>query len=252
MTNTHPEESIDGCRDPGTVTRDDLLARAAGQTDPRIAAHLSVCPACRAEAAAYARLDHALAATLFRADCPSAMTLGEVALELLSPEEATPVRAHAALCPHCAAELAEFVEVARTDPLIDGRPGPVRRILAKLLPAGAPRAAALALRGAADAGTRTYSADDITIVLSVGLESMGPPRRWSLVGLVLDQSGTGLPLEGMGRLSRGMEAIAEAGLDEIDGMTFTGLSKGVYTLELTLGDRIIVVNDVTVGDGLGP
>jgi anti-sigma factor RsiW len=249
MTSKPSDDDTMACAEPGAVTPEDLLLHATDGAGEQVAAHLAICPACRAQVQTYASLDKTMASHLFRADCPPAMTLGELALDLLPPEEAVPARAHLALCPHCTAELSLLSAIGRTDPLLDERPSALRRILARLVPASALRQGALALRGVEDTGTSTYSADDVSVVLSVGLESTGPPRRWSLVGLVVDQSGTDVPIVGTGRLSRGAEAIAEAPVDENDGITFSGLPKGVYALEIVLGDRVVVVSDVRVGDG---
>jgi anti-sigma factor RsiW len=93
------------------VTPEQLLAYATGQADNNTARHVEVCAACSAQVTAYARTDHVLRKNLFRVDCPAVQTLGDLALELLSPQEVLSVRGHLALCPHCRRELATL-EVA--------------------------------------------------------------------------------------------------------------------------------------------
>ena len=93
------------CVNPRLVTRERLLAYATGQVDNNTARHVEVCAACAAQVTAYATMDHVLRQRLFRADCPSAQTLGDLALGLLSPREALSVRGHLVLCPHCRSEL---------------------------------------------------------------------------------------------------------------------------------------------------
>lgn len=55
-------------------------------------------------------LEADLTAALYRQDCPETMLLGDYQMGLLAANEADPVAAHVARCPHCQAELARLAE----------------------------------------------------------------------------------------------------------------------------------------------
>src|SRR5437868_7343036 len=105
------------CTKPGAVTPESLMTYATGETDTLPATHIALCPACAAQALGYGRVDRVLRSRLYRVDCPSTQVLGELALELLPPDDIITVRAHLALCPHCAGELATLSKALREDPI---------------------------------------------------------------------------------------------------------------------------------------
>jgi anti-sigma factor RsiW len=237
------------CIDPGVVTPEDLVAYADGEADARTAVHVAACSACAAQAGAYARDQHLLSARLFRVDCPPALTLGELTLDLLDPDATLATRAHLALCPHCRADLAALQTDLRDDPLTALAPAPGRlaRIVARLLPAPAVGSAYAGVRGAGENGSRTYEADGVTLSLTVDAEGTGAARRWMLLGLVIDEGGGEVPAGAAVRLLAAGQPAAETTLDEVSNFTFTELADGVYDLELTLGERVIAVEGITVG-----
>jgi anti-sigma factor RsiW len=104
------------CVAPGQVLPEDLLAYVNGDAGAVVVDHVARCAACTRRAAAYANLERTLRARMFRAECPAAQVLGDLAVGLLSPEETTSVRAHLARCPHCAGELAQLEAALRDDP----------------------------------------------------------------------------------------------------------------------------------------
>src|SRR5262245_7816345 len=67
------------CLSPGAVSPDEITAYTRGEADAAVGAHIERCPACRAEAAAQARIDRLLSAALFRYSCPPTLAIGEYA-----------------------------------------------------------------------------------------------------------------------------------------------------------------------------
>ena len=236
------------CIDPGLITPDDMLAFASGAADARTSTHIAACAACAAQSARYAGMDRTLRARFFRADCLPALTLGELALSLLDPETALAARGHLALCPYCAAELATIEAEVRDDPLADvaPRPGRLARLVARLLPAPATGMAYSGVRGAAESTTLSYGAAGLTLSLSIEAES-GTARRWTLLLLVLREDGAEPPSGAVASLLQGERVAAEATLDEWGNLALAGLESSVYSLELALPDRVIVVEGIEIG-----
>ncbi len=250
------------CTEPGSVAPEDLLAHAEGAADTDTAAHIASCPACAALVSSYRAADCRLRARLYRVDCPAPLTLGELALDLLAPVETLAARQHLALCPHCTADYRALAASLAGDPLRDlaPRPGSLRRVIARLFPAiPAAPAPGVGLGGAyaggrggdgGDAATWTYEAEDVTLSLSAEPEQGHAAGRWSLLCLVLDESGeapnVGSPL----RLLRNGPVMVEAALDEWGNAAFGGLEAGLYDLEAELGERAIAVPAIPIGVAL--
>lgn len=231
---------------PGSVTPEDLLAYATGDADARTSAHVAACRVCAEQAASFRAADQFLRSRLFRVDCPPSQALGELVLELLEPGEALTVRAHLALCPHCAGELATLGAALQGDPLADlaQRPGPLARIVARLRPASGPAVAMAGVRGGTASETRTYDVGGLVVALTA---EAGRGQRWSLLGLVVDETDAELPENVPVRLLRDGAAIAETPLNEWGNVTFSDLEAGAYVLELVLNDRVIAVEGITIG-----
>lgn len=237
------------CIDPGAVTPEDLVAYAGGDGDARTAGHVTACAACADQAAGYATSARILSSRLFRVDCPPALTLGELALGMLEPEDGLTMRTHLALCPHCRADLATLEGTLREDPLAALAPAPGRlaRIVARLLPAPGRDAAYAGVRGSGASGSRTYDAGGLTVSLTVEAEGGGAVARWALLGLVVDEEGGTAPSGAPIRLLRDGRAVDEAPLDEAGNVVFGALEAGAYDLEIVLDERVVAVEGIAVG-----
>lgn len=235
--------------DHASVTPEALLAYAAGEANPGIAAHIAECAECAPAAAAYTWLDRTLQARLYRAACSSAHTLGELALELLSPEEALTTHVHLAECPHCAAELAALRSVLHEDPLAPLVPllKPLARLVARLLPAPGLQSGFAGLRGDAGGTSLTFEAGPLTLSFSAEPAGDGASGRWILLGLIVDEAGEATPVGTSARLMEHGAVVAEATLDELGTLAVADLAPGTYDLEIALVDRIVVVPDIPVG-----
>jgi hypothetical protein len=233
------------------VSPEELLAYASGDTaDARISAHLAICAACAEQAASYRKLDNMLRARLFRAACPSSLDLGEFVLGLNEPAEAASIRAHLDICPHCQAELGTLRDSLGGDPLADllAPPGPLTRLIARLRPAVTPTPAASALRGNGSTGTLLYEAGDRTVALTIQATGPEPGAGWSVHALILDETDAALPPEVVARLYRDQSLQEETPLDEWSNITFSGLQPGTYSLEFVLGDLVIAIDDLSIGE----
>ena len=238
---------------PGAVSPEDLIAYLDGEAPPDIVAHVRDCPECGAAAADYARDLRRLQRRLFRFACPTSHQLGEYELGVVSPEERTAIAAHVVECPRCTAELRTLREFLAGDlvaGLANPLPGPVERLRRVVASVMAPRPGAgyAGLRGtaAADAGTRTYQAGDVSISLSTA--PAATRGRLSLSGLLWREDADG-EVAGATVALLGAEddtPAAQPGqtteLDELGNFTFDEVAPGIYRLEVTLGDQIVVID----------
>jgi hypothetical protein len=174
-------------------------------------------------------METSLSRLLYRFDCPDPHTLGEYALEVLDTEERVSVASHAAGCEECSAELATLrTFLATNPPLPETTLDRVRRIVATLL-TPSPGLALGALRGPADAATRQFVAEDVTVSVGRG------PERGTLIGLI-----TG----GVGRTAR-LESHTTQ-IDDLGNFEFEGVLPGTYTLELDIDDRLVVIENLQI------
>ncbi len=242
---------------PGAVSPEDLIAYLDGEASPDVAAHVRDCPECCAASADYARDLRRLQGRLFRFECPPSHQLGEYELGVVSPEQRTAIAAHVVECPLCTAELRTLRDFLAGDlvaGLADPAPGPVerlRRVVATVL-APRPAGAYAGLRGAAaDTGTRTYQAGDVSVSVSM---TPAARRGWlSLSGLIWREDAEG-EIAGSTVALIGVEDDAPTApigqateIDELGNFTFDEVEPGAYWLEVTLGDQIVVVDDLPLG-----
>jgi len=235
--------------DHASITPEALLAYVAGEANPGIAAHIAACAECAPAAAAYTRLDRTMQARLYRSACSNAHTLGELALELLSPEEALTTRMHLAECPHCAAELAALRSALLEDPLAALTPlsKPLARLVARLLPAPSLQAGLAGLRGNAAGTSLTFGAGPLMLSFSAEPAGDDASGRWILLGLIVDETGEATPVGTSARLMEHGAVVAEATVDELGTLAIADLAPGTYDLEIALADQIVVVPDIPVG-----
>lgn len=243
---------------PGAVSPEDLIAYLDGEASPDVAAHVRACPVCSAAAADYARDLRRLQGKLFRFECPPSHRLGEYELGVVSPEQRTAIAAHVVECPLCTAELRTLRDFLAGDlvaGLADPAPGPVerlRRVVATVL-APRPAGAYAGLRGAAtaDAGTQTYQAGDISI--SVSTTPAAARGRLSLSGLIWREdvdgeiAGSMVALIGAEDDTPMAQPRQTTEIDELGNFTFDEVEPGAYRLEVTLGDQIVVIDNLQFG-----
>lgn len=237
------------CVERGLVSADDLFALATGQGSEPAATHVAGCPTCTATVAGYAMADSELRSKLARADCPGALVLGELALGFLDQQHALRVYAHLADCPHCASEMKLLATELRDEPLREliAGPGLLRRILARLVPVQTSGMALAGVRGAMDAGPRTYEAEDVTVSLTDQSEGHGTARTWTLLGLV-DIAGVA-PEDGAEvRMTSAAGQIGTAQLDAFGNFSIAGLQPASYNLELRFPARLIAIDNIEIGN----
>jgi hypothetical protein len=234
-----------GCIDPGTVTPESLLAYADGDAPPEVVQHVAICPTCAAEAAELAGLQRRLGQALHRFDCPPGQTIGEYALDLVSPEERTVIARHVLDCLRCTAELRSLRAFLSGDDLIQVAPqgllAGLKRTVATLF-APPTAMAGVALRGGPSIA-QTYRAGELTLTLAPGPQ----PRRGrtSLMGLIVREDGElEIPAGSTARLLAPTGAAESAEIDDLGNFAFDDLVPATYALELQLGDDVVVVEDV--------
>jgi len=232
------------CVQPGAITPEELVAYADGDAPARVAEHVRRCRRCRSEVERYASVGRLLGAALRRLDCPSPHRLGEMELGLLPPEERLSVAQHVAACARCTDELRTLRAFLVAEPAEE--PGLVERLrrIVAVLVEPPPGFALGALRGAADATSRTYLADGTTITVSV--EPGSRHDRATLMGLVAREVRPDL-LAGLAAELVGADgAVAEARTDELGSFSFEDVAPGLYRLQLRVDDSLVVVEDLRV------
>jgi hypothetical protein len=227
------------------------MAFADGAATAHVAAHVGRCPRCTADAQRLDLAQRHLRHALHRFECPTPHTLGEYALELLTPEDRTAVAAHVAGCPRCTDELQTLRAFLRLEPA----PTPattldrVRRVIAALVtPPRAVQAAGYAgLRGRGEPAAATYRAGDLTITVSAAPERRGRVTLSTLSGLVVRDDTGPIAAGGEITLTPPGDAPRTAVVDELGSFAFEGVGGGTYRLALRLPDQIVVVEDLRVG-----
>ena len=118
-------------------------------------------------------------------------------------------------------------------------------VIAELL---RPRAqlALAGLRGSGDDQDLAYRAGEVTITVGPGIGSR--VGRWSVVGLILSESGE-LEADDAAeiQLTQADDTIATTNIDDLGNFVFDDVQAGRYGLRLLLADKTIVVEDVRIG-----
>jgi hypothetical protein len=228
--------STDGHPDP-----DELASLADGEASAEVTTHVHGCAACTERALGYAQAQSRLRRSLYRFDCPDAHTLGEYLIDLLGPAERTAVAAHASECDECSAELQMLRGYLAQPPMI--LPSLVeraRRVVAGLF-TPASGLAYEGLRGTADASTRVFVADDVTVTVGPG------SGAGTLIGLVMVEGTPPAALAGREvRLVAIDDVVIGTLLDDLGNFEFELVAAGLYALEVDLADAQIVVEEVRV------
>jgi hypothetical protein len=190
-----------------------------------------------------ARVESLLRGTLFRFDCPDALTLGEYQLALLSAEQRTRVAAHAAECDACGAEL-RLLRTFLATPL---RPqqslsGRARRLVAELfVPATpVPGLAFSALRGSDDAELRVFQTDGFTVTVGPG------QQPGTLIGILVATTPSDAVHQGEARLIALDGNVVRSNLDDLGNFAFERIPEGRYALEVDLVDSVVVVQELHI------
>jgi hypothetical protein len=187
---------------------------------------------------------------LYRFDCPSPLTIGEYVLDLLALPSRTAVARHALECDLCSQELSATRAFLATDAeLVVPAPGPwhqLRRVVATLLNPSAQPAYSVA-RGSESSAGAEYRAGPITIVIG---DVRGKRRGTvSIDGLILHAFAPPATLASRDvRLSDAAQLhVQVTQTDDLGSFAFEDVAAGRYTLEVTLPEEVVVVEDVHVG-----
>jgi hypothetical protein len=239
------------CSRPNEISDDELTTYAGGEPTRRVREHLRECGRCAGFVAELQRAENRLGRALFRVDCPTALELGEYRLGLLPISTQRRLEAHLANCPHCSAELATadgyLTELQPVRPVATPADQPlgqkVRRIIAELLRPARP-APAVALRGRGRSATLLYQAETVKLTLHPQ-PAERPRHHLQLLGFVEEAE---RPLDGLAggrvRLQPTEGSANSAVIDEIGNFIIGPVPPGQYELEITLGERQIVVPEL--------
>lgn len=185
-------------------------------------------------------LEHALTSRLYRKDCPPSEILGELRLGMLPDTETDAVEAHLHACPHCQVEIQALDRLLRSDDT--DRPG-IRRVLGRLVPPSmVAERPAFALRGNGRLTDATYEAGEFTVMLAIH-ENPLDPRTRSLLGVLTSSYES--PTAGTAVLA-GEPGQFRADVDEDGQFAFTGVTPGIYVLDLEVGSALVQLDPLDV------
>jgi hypothetical protein len=197
--------------------------------------------------AEYARTQQRLRGILYRFDCPSPLTIGEYVLDLLEMRPRMELARHVLECGACDEELTTVRAFLATEPSMPtaGAWYQVKRVVASLLTPTA-RPAFGMVRGSERSVGAEYRAGPIKIVIGAV-----PGRRRGTVsvdGLILHDSA---PSDAL--VNREVMLLDTAQLkvhltrtDDLGSFAFEDVAAGNYSIEVTLAEEVVVVEDVRV------
>lgn len=187
--------------------------------------------------------EQSLRRALFRADCPSTLTLGEWQFGMMEGDGARRVQSHIATCPHCAAELADIQSAMNSTVSVPQTREPIlRRLVMKLESlldevAGTTAASPVALRGETWSGL--YSNGDYMISLTKRRAQGG----YSLQGSVI----TPEPMsKGQAQLTlkQNDSVIVQSPLSAAATFVFDQVQPGRYELIVTTASSELIVSEL--------
>jgi hypothetical protein len=230
------------CSDPPPLTDDQISAALDAVEDDGVRSHLARCALCAARLARARALERRLATTLYRWACPPAAALRDYHFGLAGQAEVAAVAAHVQGCPLCAADLDELVVFLAPDAAAPAAPQqpPAPRAwprLRELVASLAPRAPALALRGAG-AQPLLATVGDIAILIDFAPAGDGTA---ALIGQLVDADDQNRWTAALVEARQAAELRATATLDEDGGFSCAGLAPGPAELRITAPQGISVV-----------
>lgn len=245
------------CIDPGAIRGEDLAAYALDPDgDEAIRNHVAQCPACAAEVDEMRALATHLGKRLTRFDCPSSEELDAYLAQELPPARQEEVAQHLQQCSRCTEEVAmSQTFLAQEDPLLTWlatAPAPttlLRRLVAALQSHNGNATPALALRGAAhQANTpQIYTIEDVSISLRYLAEPQSQLQGIISVAADPDVMMTSIPVKLLTIAENEAEpALFAETTAEMGFFTITPVPPGRYQLEITLPERLIVIETLIV------
>lgn len=236
----------------------ELLAYLAGDADPSAIAHLAECTLCRQRANLLATQEKQLMTSLYRAQCPSSLTLGEYHIGFLSTTETRAIDLHVLHCPHCHRELQLLTAyLTAVSPTLETATAPTlwdrSRVLVARLVEELPNLSALngltAGSALAVAGLRgqvgdqlVYAVDDVQVIIDVQPDLQALTQRM-LLGLLL---GVPTPQNVTAQLWRADQPVATTVVDELGNFIIAALTPGTYDLILSDGQTEVHVRALMI------
>lgn len=219
----------------------DQIADGAGT--PEMQRTLSTSPEDQKRLQEIRQEENVLRQALFRADCPSTLTLGEWQFGMAAPEQAQLIQNHIATCPHCTAEVGE-IQAAMNAPVtaVPQKEPVLRRLIMKLESllddvAGTTAATPVALRG--DTWSGLYSSGDYMISLT---------KRRATSGYLLQ--GSVITPEPMAKgqaqltLKQNETVVVKSPLSAAATFSFDQIQPGRYELIVTTPSSELVVPEI--------
>lgn len=213
-----------------------------GDGTPEMEAALQNNPNAQQRLAALAQEERTLRATLYHADCPSPLTLGELHLGLLDESTVQALRHHLDTCPTCPEEFAALRQVMER-PLTYGAPARslpsvprlVMQVAEMLGGLGAALGTAPALRG--ESRSICYSSGDYLLSLT----HQPNPQGVALIGSLFADAAVG-----QATLMQGTTVISQTSLTESATFSFDAIPPGTYNIVIAMPQVELVIPDLTL------
>jgi hypothetical protein len=216
---------------------------ADGEGTPEMEQTLANSPADQQRLQAIRQEEQSLHRALFRADCPSTLTLGEWQFGMVASHIAQRIQNHLASCPHCTAELAD-IQSAMNAPVsvATAREPLLRRLVMKLESlmdevAGNTAASPVALRGETWSGL--YSNGDYMISLTKRRAAGGYSLQGSVIMPEPNNKG-----QAQLTLKQSESVVVQSPLSSAATFVFDQIPPGRYELIVTTTSSELIVPEL--------
>ncbi len=260
------------CINPDQIQESDYLADLNNDARPEFEAHLQACQYCRAEVAAFGKLDslmhknYGFIVAPERILCTETIKLGEYLLGLLDEIGQRNLKAHLTACQYCTEELTNLKRFMPEEPIsfVPRRPSTtpqinfgdikdwLHRVVATVLTATQPQvgmATAGAVRSTTmiptmlDGTPQIFEAEDVQVTITV----QSAAKRTTDVkieGLVQRENYGQDELEGseIRLIKDNDELVATVKIDDSGNFVFERIARSqIFTMEITLNDKLIII-----------
>jgi anti-sigma factor RsiW len=245
-----------GCALPPELADLELHQFVEGDAEPAVVAHLQTCQYCRDRALQLRRMQSRLKHGLFRVDCPPPELLSAFKLHLLDKAGSTVIEAHLALCPHCAAEMADLTALSpeaihAQDNLPSQLHNRIRVTMARWIKSfggGAPMLGLqpAALRGNADAPFVFEDEEGNEISIALAARQAGQTNH-RLTGLVVRNEGEQAASAGTVFVLQAGRSFGSTPIDALGNFDMELPASGDYDLIASLGDVEVHLPTIHIG-----
>lgn len=215
-----------------------------GDGTPEMEAILASSSADQARLAELQHNEQNLISSLFRVECPTSLSLGELQLNLLDHKASNAIHAHLNLCPHCTQEVAMLAEMVTqpvfqslpSNPFAQKRDSILKRIIMSVQRlVGDMSAPSELVRVRGKSWNGYYEGEDYMLSLT---------RQQNERGSALEGSIFGPSVGGYATLKEHSGITYQGAINENGAFSFDGVASGDYELIITTPQVELVVPEL--------